>query len=226
MKTVLTFSALLLFVAFSTAQEVPLSNFSNLEVRGPFNIILVPDGKHQAVITEYTGQKEDIVITQDGNELEIRWKKSMFRGKNRNATIELHYSTISSLDVSAGAMVQSDEDLQGAALEIECSSGAVVQLPVAVETIEIETSSGSKVEVTGSANSADLEASSGSVIKSHKLIAEHVSGEASSGSSIKCQATKSITAEATSGASIKYAGEPAKKDYDRKSRSGGSIKPM
>ena len=84
-----------------------------------------------------------------------------------------------------------------------------------------ESSSGSHLTVSGTAQSLNADTSSGSGIDASELVAEKGDLSASSGSHLKAQVTREVTANASSGAGITVAGNPAVKNTD--SSSGGSV---
>lgn len=92
---------------------------------------------------------------------------------------------------------------------------------------EIDASAGSAVKsddvITGNALTFDV--SSGANMQL-SVEGDMVNIDASSGASITCVANKSIEAEASSGGSIKYIGEPTKQNIDVGKYSGGSVTQM
>ncbi len=85
----------------------------------------------------------------------------------------------------------------------------------------MNTSSGSSVTIDGTTTNAVYDSSSGARIDAKFLIASIADADVSSGGNISLHATKKLKADASSGGSIKYKGNPASKNID--SGMSGSI---
>jgi hypothetical protein len=78
------------------------------------------------------------------------------------------------------------------------------------------------MELKGSAKYVEMDASSAGEINGYDLEAEEARVEASSAGDIKISVTQKIEAYASSGASIRYRGNPMKTNTN--ASSGGSVK--
>jgi hypothetical protein len=122
--------------------------------------------------------------------------------------------------------VRSKDVVSGNNLDFDVSSGASVDIEVEGSMVSIDASSGSMIKLKGNSEKAVIEASSGASVDGQYLEVDHTSADVSSGASIMCVANKSIEAEASSGGSIKYKGEPTKQNIDVGKYSGGSVTRM
>jgi hypothetical protein len=216
----------LLIVSALAAQSIPLTSFSDLTVGGSFNVKLIPSDKDYAVIVSTSGDEKDISIDQKNETVSINWRKSRSRSMTRTAEISLYYTQIAAITTSGGAMVQSQEAIETAALSINCSSGGSANLVLDTKQTTVQVSSGASSRLRGHTDTLKSEASSGASVNATRLEAKKVYASSSSGASIKVTATESFEGQASSGSSIMYGGSPEQVNYDRQSRGGGSIKPM
>jgi hypothetical protein len=97
-----------------------------------------------------------------------------------------------------------------------------MKLDVNTTTLNCKSTSGSDLKLSGKTIKLIAEATSGSDIKAEDLIAESSQVKATSGAGITVNTTKELTANATSGADIKYLGNP--EVVNKNNSSSGSIK--
>ncbi|MBJ3783952.1 head GIN domain-containing protein [Devosia sediminis] len=136
-------------------------------------------------------------------------------------TLDISLPTLTSATASSGANVDIGA-LNGQSLSLEASSGSSVRLDAAaLENLTVSASSGSDVEISGSAAHVRFDASSGSNIDAEDLEAQRGELQASSGSDINARLRTAVRANASSGADIDIAGNPAERDVD--ASSGGDI---
>jgi len=139
-----------------------------------------------------------------------------------SSKIVISLPLLQSVQTNGGSQAKIGQGFGGALLELESSSGS--QLNTATleyDHIKVKTSSGASATVRGQSLKVQLNSSSGSQLDADELMANEVQAEASSGSSLSAQAIVSMAAKASSGASIRYLGQP--KNVTQDSSSGGSI---
>jgi len=125
-------------------------------------------------------------------------------------------------EVLSGADIVTKNKIKADKLNISASSGADIEAELEVNELICKSSSGSNIDLRGKSNKASVQASSGSEINASELIVNHVIAESSSGADITITANESLTADASSGADIRYKGSPKEKDIDKSS--GGSVR--
>lgn len=108
--------------------------------------------------------------------------------------------------------------------DIDASSAARVEIELSAKEVECDASSSAKVILAGSTEKLEADASSAADIRANKLVATSADAEASSGADIYINATKRISAQASSGGDVRYAGSAT--DIYRNASSGGSVKKM
>lgn len=127
------------------------------------------------------------------------------------------------VDVSSGASVKADFNIKNE-LKISTSSGASAKIDLEAGTLTFDSSSGSSTTLVGRADQADYEASSASSCNAQNVVARNVTAKASSGATLKVNAMESLETHVSSGASVRYKGNPEK--MNAKNSSGGSTRKM
>lgn len=106
---------------------------------------------------------------------------------------------------------------------LDVSSGVNVKINLETKSLALEASSGSSIKLTGKADSGVYSASSGSSISAGDFVTKSAVVDASSGASVKINTTESLTASATSAASVQYKGNPSKVTKSANERTGSTI---
>lgn len=140
--------------------------------------------------------------------------------RNIRTTFYISVPELESLRASSGATVRLDDAFGGDSLSVDTSSAGSVSGEVDYAKIDISASSGAVVRLKGKAKSGKASGSSGASVDLLELVAGTMEVGASSGASVRVNATESLTGKASSGASVKFAGDP--KNIDIRKSSGGS----
>ena len=97
-----------------------------------------------------------------------------------------------------------------------------MELDVRAKEVDVDISSGAVVELQGSAESQKIDVSSGGILKAYELEAQNVDVDVSSGGVARITVNSSLVADASSGGAVTYRGKPSKVDVD--SGFSGSVK--
>lgn len=126
------------------------------------------------------------------------------------------------VEVSSGAVVNADLNIkeQGS---ITVTSGAVINSRLKANELIMKLTSGSTANLNGNVGFGKLEVSSGATGNTGNLSFKKVEIHATSGASVSCDVEEELAAKASSGGSIKYKGNP-KINSDISKISGGSLK--
>jgi formylmethanofuran dehydrogenase subunit C len=114
---------------------------------------------------------------------------------------------VTSLLSSSGAHLTTQNKITSGNLVLDASSGAHLNAETTADRLEIDASSGANIAISGSADEAYVDGSSGANIIGKNLMTKECKAEASSGSNIKINVSKSLTADASSGGNISYSGD-------------------
>lgn len=127
---------------------------------------------------------------------------------NATKNVFVHLPEITALSGSSGAHLKTENRISATKLNIDGSSGSLINIELTAEKLQIDTSSGSNLSISGNADHSTIEASSGSNINAKELRTSICQADASSGGNIKVQVTESLSAHASSGGNIAYLGNP------------------
>jgi Putative auto-transporter adhesin, head GIN domain len=102
------------------------------------------------------------------------------------------------------------------------TSAAVVATGLAAGRLKMDASTSSSIQVSGTADRVKAEASTSGAVVANDLVAREVSADASTSGSISVRATEELQADASTGASVYYFGDPSVVDKD--TSTGGSVR--
>ncbi len=223
MKHLLVFT-LAVFSIVAFAQETQQRNvgpFSGVKVAEGIDVYL-RKGDKESVRVEVTGTKVENVITEvSGSYLKVHMASGNFRGRIQ-AKVYVTYVRLDKLSASSAGNIFSEDVIKSKAMEIQCSSAGQIEVNIDCESVEVSVSSAGQVELQGRSRTLIADASSAGQIDAYDLAADRVEAEASSGASMKVNVQSSFDANASSGGSIRYRGNPGKSMTN--SSSGGSVK--
>ena len=154
-----------------------------------------------------SGPKLSKLITKSG---------SIFKAVNQINETTFAASCSSGSQVSGSFKISTNTAL-------DVSSGVSVKMNLETKSLALEASSGSSIKLSGKADSGVYSASSGSSISAGDFVTKSAVVDASSGSSVKINTTESLTASATSAASVQYRGNPSKVTKSASERTGSTI---
>ena len=195
------------------------SDFEIINVQQGINLFIT-HGKPTKMSVEADENVLALLITEvKNNELNIYFEKNVIQAKARN--VYLTTETISKIKASSGASVKSENTLQSGTLELDSSSGSTITIRSNADEIKSGSSSGSTIKLYGKCNTFTANSSSGSSINALELKTVNAKTEASSGANIDVNVTGKLTANASSGGSIDYEGNP--ETLDKETSSGGSV---
>ena len=154
-----------------------------------------------------SGPKLSKLITKSG---------SIFKAVNQINETTFAASCSSGSQVSGSFKISTNTAL-------DVSSGVSVKMNLETKSLALEASSGSSIKLSGKAESGVYSASSGSSISAGDFVTKSAVVDASSGSSVKINTTESLTASATSAASVQYRGNPSKVTKSANEMTGSTI---
>ena len=199
-----------------------LESFRGINVAEGIDVYLTKGEKESARV-EVGGNTElsNVVTEVSGSYLKIYMRQTRYL-RNTNVKVFVTYVNIDRIMASSAANVYSEGVIRTANLEIGVSSAASVELKIEVNELEVNASSAGDVELEGKAKTAYFEASSAGKIDADDVEARAAKVLASSAGAIRLSVTDDLNAQASSGGSIRYRGNPSKSRTN--SSSGGSVK--
>lgn len=194
-------------------------SFSKIKASEGLSVYLTQGG-NESITVEADENLQELILTEvrDGV-LKIHCKKQI--GKASSKKINVNFKDISAITSTSGSNLYSTNTISTETLALKSSSGSNMKVQVKTNNLTCDSSSGSNLKVSGETISLTAEASSGSNVKAGNLKAESSEVSASSGANLTINTSKALIAKASSGANVKYHGNPEMIDTDKSS--GGSI---
>lgn len=201
-------------------EERNLDAFSEVRVSQAITLYLKQGNEEKVRVVADGIDLNDVITEVSGSRLKVY----LDHGNHRNVSVKAYvtYRKINGISASSASGVFSEGVIKGEELDISVSSAADVEVDVDVERLEVSVSSSGDLELEGKTNRIEIEVSSAGGVDAYDLQAKVVQVRASSAGSAKVTALEEIDARASSGASIRYKGNPDKSQTD--SSSGGSVR--
>ncbi len=232
------FLMMVCFLAISAlAQDTKVINDANAVARtlnGSFNAINVSSGI-DLQITQ--GNNESIAVSASDPKHIDRIKTEIVNGTlkiyydnkgitwksdNRKLRAYVSFKTLQKLNAAAGSQVKVNGTINVGEFALSVSSGSGFKGAVNATEIKAEVSSGAGIKISGKADKLSVDVNSGADFKGYEFVTDYCNASASSGSNIQVTINKELSADASSGADIRYKGTALIRDI--KTSSGGSVK--
>ncbi len=217
-----TLIALLLlgFAITSQAQEMrKLDHFDAVSVTGDIAVTLVRGNAPSALIESEGFDVDDITLYVKGKTLKIQLIEGLFQDMGE-VEITLTYTKLRAVRSSAGAQVQSADALQGDELNLRASSGGTLTVEVEVNSVEASASEGGVLAISGTTQDQEVSVSTGGSYQGLELECLRTYVKANTGGHAEVVANERLDANANTGGSIEYTGDPEIKNM-RSLISGG-----
>ncbi|UFK98654.1 DUF4252 domain-containing protein [Kaistella faecalis] len=205
-------------------------------------------GNNQSVVVETDPNLQEYVSTEvkDGILVISINNKNNKKLNFKKLLVTVEAPRLSSVDVSSGASLMTVNTIKENNFKAEVSSGANLNADVIAEkTVDVAVSSGSTAKldvqsqsfiltgtsgssstVVGKTANASFDLTSAASCNANDFIAKSATVSATSGSNLRVQATEALSGSASSGATIRYKGNPKIENGGTKTSSGASIKPL
>lgn len=181
----------------------------------------VTQGNTFSVIVEADDNLVNNITTKVVNgTLEIDSKYNSYTNVT-SKKVKVQLPKISGLEATGAASIKTSNEIKGNNIILSSSSAGYLEANVNSENVSLESNSGSTLNASGKAINLNADGSSGSHIKASKLLANNITSESSSGSSIEVFPIIKLTAQASSGGNIQYFNKP--KTISKEESSGGSV---
>lgn len=218
--------------------------FSGIETSSGVDVEFTQSPK-QSVVVKVEPEKQQYVITEVENGiLKIFVRNNGVKNLNFNSLkVIVSGPKLSKLITKSGSIFKAVNQINETTFAASCSSGSQVsgsfkistntaldvssgvsvKMNLETKSLALEASSGSSIKLSGKAESGVYSASSGSSISAGDFVTSSAVVDASSGSSVKINTTESLTASATSAASVQYKGNPSRVTKSASERTGSTI---
>jgi hypothetical protein len=195
------------------------ASFSSIKATEGLNVYLT-QADTESITVEADENLQELILTEinDGI-LKIHTKQNI--GRSTSKKIMVSFKDVSKIVSTSGSSVYSENGISASSLELKSTSGSNMKLELNTNTLNSTSTSGSNMRLSGTTTQLIAEATSGSTIKAGNLKSESTKVKATSGANITVNTSKQLTAKASSGASIKYYGDP--ESVDQSAGGSGSI---
>lgn len=195
--------------------EIP---FDKLAVQGNIHLELVRSDKTQLEFKTDTVPKELNIEWSDGvlslkNPLELK--------KSQAIEVRLYLATISDMEITRGAVVQSADSFKLTILSLKTDTGGKIELDVETDSIYAKINQGSDIILSGSTRSQSIHAITAGNFLAYELEAENTWVKANTGAQVKVNCTYYLNANIKSGAFLGYLDQPDHTEF--KKCTGGKI---
>jgi len=202
-----------------------VSSFNGIKVSTGIDLYITMGTVEEVKIVAEDDIIDNLITEVKDGTLRIYMKQSnnWFNWNSGNQTRKAYVTVkeLQKIDASSGSDIQSENMLKGENLEVKASSGSDVTLDIYYKSFSLDTSSGSDAKISGKTKNFKAEASSGSDINAQDLESSICRVSVSSGSDASVNVTDELYAKASSGADVRYYGNPQVKDIDESS--GGDV---
>jgi hypothetical protein len=224
MKKALFIVALMVYGFGTLAQQSEtrkVGSFRGIRAASGIDVYL-KKGDAESVRVEVSGTGINNVITEvSGDYLKIQMAESR-SSQSRTVKVYVTYVEVDRLIVSSAANIYADGLIRSRSLSLTSSSAGTIDISVNVETIKATASSAGDIELKGNAKRIEIDVASAGEVSAYDLDVEEAVVSASSAGTAKVSVSQRIDARASSGATIRYKGNPTRTNTN--SSSGGSVK--
>lgn len=197
-------------------------DFTEIAVKNGWEVTLKKgtEPRANAAIDENLYEYLDVHV--DGKTLVVEMIDNYNVGTATSQKIEVIYTqNLEKLKASSAGEITTEDTLMGEDMLFDVSSAGRISAKIEVRNVSLDASSAGNIDLSGLAQTFDGEASSAANVDAQDLKTETATADVSSAGSIKIFASKKIEAEASSGGSVSYWGNPA--EIRDSESSGGSV---
>lgn len=204
----------------TTEKRIVSGDFKNVEVSNAIDLVIEQSYKTEITVEADDNLQKEITTKVENGVLIIECDYNSFINiKSKKVTVKMPF--IDKLEASSSSTIKSINTLKGESISLEASSAGSINVNLEADSVICEASSGSTITVSGKALKLQTVSSSGSEIEAKGLLANDITANSSSGSSISVHPLVSLNAKASSGSEINYDIVPKK--ITKEESSGSSI---
>ncbi len=223
MKKFLIYVVLFLCSATVFAQNSAtrkLAKFTTISVAEGIEVNLLKGSTYSAKISARNIGLKEVLTEVSGDNLKVH----LDGGNHHNVDvfIDITFVSLEAVKASSAADVTSSSVIETANFKVKASSAADIKLKLKVQVLEVDASSAADITLSGWAESQTVDISSAADYKAFELKSKTANVSASSATDAKVYVSENLEAKASSGASVKYKGNPTK--LTERSSSGGDVK--
>ena len=200
-------------------EERIVAPYSALNVMHGVQVFLKQSDEPYLEIEADSNLIENIITEVEQGVLTIRLEQLILDYKAMNIYISV--SDLDQIMLSSGVHLNTEGSFQTESIMILASSGSEFDMNIEARYLSSNISSGAIGNLSGNVMDLQIESSSGAELYANNLKAQSVRVEVSSGSVVDIYVSGDLTANASSGGIVEYAGNPATDDIS--TSSGGEV---
>lgn len=215
--------ALVLFVqtAYSQSDNAYQGSFTGVTGVGKVKLKLIADSQSFAKIIGTNEEASNVKISFSNNNVKVQ---ALQFWKGDYIVVEIHYKTLMSINLDAGALAYASARINSNNLSINLSAGAEFDADLQCDLLTLKAGQGSVLTVSGTADNLTANASTGAEINAQKAAFDSCTIKSNTGSEITVKSCDNLTAKANTGGMIFYSVQP--KNSNISSNTGGEIRKL
>ena len=221
MRAILTFCLFCFIHASVNSQsyilpaEIP---FQQLDVQGNIHLELIFSQKTQLEFVGDTVPEQMNIQWSDGI---LSLKVNTELKKTPATQVKLYLESISRLEISRGAVVQSADTLNSSVLSIRADAGGKAEFAILCDSLNARLTQGADIILRGSTRSQSIQANTAGNFLGYELEAESTWVKASTSAQVKVNSSGYLNVKSNSAAFVGYKGNPDHTAF--KNGTGGKI---
>jgi hypothetical protein len=221
MRALYVFSFICFFYLSVEAQE------HLLPAQSPFERVKVSGNIHLQLIASDTPR---LLVDEESvpDKLDIEWGDHILILKTRSELnnepairVKLEYASLTGLEITRGAVVQSADTLKTKILTLNVETGGKAEFIIVTDSLSARVNQGSDIILQGIARSQLINAYTLGNFLGYELVAVNTWVKAATGAQVKVNSSTLLNANANSKAFVGYRGNPEQKVL--KNSTGGEI---
>lgn len=194
-------------------RNVPV--FTGIRASGGIELYLSQSNQPAVAVSAAESRFRDNIKTEVRDGILRIWydddKLGWLRG-DKKLRAYISFDQLESLDVSGACGINLQNKLKLGSLSLKLSGACDIKGDVEVMNMNLELNGASDVKLSGSIENLKLDCSGASDIKSYDLVVQNCVAHISGASDVKITISNSVSASASGASSLKYKGNPGKKD--------------
>jgi hypothetical protein len=200
-------ASLLIATSIKAQTSGPLADFNKIRISGSVDVELIQAGRHSYYLVNNNDEKTGVEITSENGILNIKGKNTA-----EENNIKIYFKALEELECSGISSVKINDTLHTERMQIKGTGATQIKMNMKVNQLKVYADGATDILLTGVAETFSVQASGASKIKAGGLQAKEVSASSDGASSIKIQAIRRLSANASGVSNIKYIGSPENKN--------------
>lgn len=203
-----------------------VGNFHGIEVGTGIELTLSSGSAEEVAVSAATTEFRDKIVTKVENgilKIQYETKTGSMNKKNESKNLKAYvsYKNLDKLKANTGAEVKIIGVLNTTSLDIDASTGALIDGEVNINTLKVDQSTGSKITLTGKAEKLEIEGSTGSKFMGENMGTVNCNVKVNTGARVSVNAGKELQVKASTGGIVRYKGNASIREI--KTNTGGTV---